>query len=377
MNKKRSSVFFSLMEEDHERVAAIERRRFYEDFFLKLVANTILYELGTLGGRYRLEQREVCTSLGSRQSVYTELEQIVDAIRYQAGKGGGGGGAFSQFPLALQMGCVFPMRPSPNEHQWARIQSIRQATLVNHGYVPRHMALGEWDEDTLKPRQYERDTMRHGTAAPQGEIVIDVDLDPLLYPRPPSVCPCGTAKRVCDTCWWLYMDPAMAALEWILHDFYGFKAVFTVFSGRRGFHTWILDRRVHQWTAAQRTRFADSLSPPLSSVRDELWHGVRAVLEPLYEKRKHQIVSGGGLAALWPRIDHVVTADATHLHKLPLSVHSDTGNVCVVAMQGRWSEAVAAGEQFIPSRDCVHMRDVTRNVMVACEQVIKRAIEKI
>jgi hypothetical protein len=377
------------MEEDHERVAAIERRRFYDDYFLMLVANTILYELGTLGGRYRLEQREVCTSLGSRQSVYTELGQIVEAIRYQGGRGGGKAlGKAPLFPLALQMGCIFPMRPSPNEHQWARIQSIRQATLANHGYVPRGMALGEWDEDALKPRQYERDAIRGSAAAPQGEVVIDVDLDPLLYPRPPFVCPCGTAKRVCDTCWWLYMDPAMAALEWILHDFYGFKAVFTVFSGRRGFHTWILDERVHQWTAAQRARFADSLAMPL--VRDELWHGVCAVLEPLYEERKHLLdqisttnglgcpnTRPGGALGLWPRIDYAVTADATHLHKLPLSAHPETGNVCVVAMQGRWSEAVAAGEQFIPSRDCVHMRDVTRNVMVACEQVIKRAIERI
>ena len=88
--------------------------------------------------------------------------------------------------------------------------------------------------------------------------------------------------------------------------------------------------------------------------------GMQAVLEPMYRERLTLLKdvpvldSDHPWTILWPFIDFNVTADARHLHKVPLSAHPDTGNVCVVAMQGRWADAAAAGDQFLPSRDCVH-----------------------
>ena len=99
-----------------------------------------------------------------------------------------------------------------------------------------------------------------------------------------SSCTCD-AKACCDVCWEAVALPAMKRLKHVLETQMEYKGLLFVFSGRRGFHAWVLDRRV--WSLDREQR--------------------RAIL-----------------AQMRCNLDEDVTLNATHLCKLPLSVHAAT-----------------------------------------------------
>ncbi len=220
-----------------------------------------------------------------------------------------------------------------------------------------------------------------------GHVLIDVDLDcaakltvgelPPAYDRT-RVCHCGVARRICDKCWEVFMEPARAIIEHILRNVYGFQAVFTVFSGRRGFHTWILDRRVIYWTNAQRTSFIESIRWPVAG--SELEESAYELLAPLFDahpalasrftpptdSRFHAEAHRQAVfCALYPKVDVAVTRNATHLHKLPLTLHPENGNLCFV---------MRAGKKMVPSRDVVSYCNITEQHMLDGLAIISEAI---
>lgn len=56
------------------------------------------------------------------------------------------------------------------------------------------------------------------------------------------------------------MNNAMVVLRDILQNEFGFKHILFVYSGRRGIHIWVCDKRARQLTDAQRKAIVDYLS---------------------------------------------------------------------------------------------------------------------
>ncbi|AAZ12295.1 DNA primase small subunit, putative [Trypanosoma equiperdum] len=77
-----------------------------------------------------------------------------------------------------------------------------------------------------------------GTIVPvERELVFDIDMSD--YDNSRSCC---TGKSICRWCW-TWMSCAAAVLRKVLEDDFGFRYLFPVFSGRRGIHLWVCDKR--------------------------------------------------------------------------------------------------------------------------------------
>lgn len=56
------------------------------------------------------------------------------------------------------------------------------------------------------------------------------------------------------------MTNAMMIMKYILEERFGFKQLLFVFSGRRGIHIWVCDKRARQLTDSQRKAIVDYIS---------------------------------------------------------------------------------------------------------------------
>ncbi len=69
------------------------------------------------------------------------------------------------------------------------------------------------------------------------EYVIDIDLTDYDHIRQ-----CCKGKKLCGKCW-NFVKAAHDVLKFILEEAFGFKHILWVFSGRRGIHAWVCDKR--------------------------------------------------------------------------------------------------------------------------------------
>lgn len=303
---------------------------------LDQVKHVLFDRLATCDGTFRLWQREVAPRLliedkdvHMRKRYYFTVEEIMGEL-------------FRLHPATLQFGAIYPLLG------------------VEPGAVYAHESNG------VSVRDFEREDVfkkPYLVSSPLGYVVLDVDMSD-DYAR---VCPCATDKDVCDVCWREYMDPAQDALETML-DYLGFKGCyFKVFSGRRGFHIWLVAARVVHWTRDQRARFVDLLSAPRYTPAGRLEPMSAAVETAL---SYYCVDEAENPLLLWPRLDKAITADPTHLVGVPLTCHQATG---------LWRAPMApvrSTRRFVPSTDRIPGPQVRDYHMEVGRRVIAEALDK-
>lgn len=77
-------------------------------------------------------------------------------------------------------------------------------------------------------------------SAVERELVFDIDMSD--YDKVRSCC---QGKSICRLCW-SWMSTAAGVLRHILRDDFGFRYMLPIFSGRRGIHLWVCDKRARR-----------------------------------------------------------------------------------------------------------------------------------
>lgn len=151
------------------------------------------------------------------------------------------------------------------------------------------------------------------------ELVFDLDLTDYNDIRD-----CGKEKNhYCRNCWPLVRKAALFIDETLKADF-GFKEIKWFFSGRRGFHAWVLGEKSQQLTKEAREAIIAYLSPRdqknlsrrfiqrvLNILCDDIPTESKVDRKKIYEKL--------------PRLDRKVTIDLRRLMRIPGSLHQATG----------------------------------------------------
>ncbi|CCH57890.1 hypothetical protein TBLA_0A00900 [Henningerozyma blattae CBS 6284] len=97
-----------------------------------------------------------------------------------------------------------------------------------------------------------RDTILNSDMKPlEKELVFDIDMDDYDTYRT-----CCNGAQVCDRCW-RFIKLAMIVMEVTLKEDFGFNSFIWVFSGRRGAHCWVSDKRARLLNDQQRRSILD------------------------------------------------------------------------------------------------------------------------
>ena len=83
---------------------------------------------------------------------------------------------------------------------------------------------------------------------------------------------CCEGANICPKCW-KFMTNAAIVLKNILTKEFGFKHILFVYSGRRGIHIWVCDRRARALTDQQRSNIVNyvTFTPSTSMLHYSLW----------------------------------------------------------------------------------------------------------
>eukprot|EP00758_Cryptobia_borreli_P003651 Tbor_TRINITY_DN3892_c0_g2::TRINITY_DN3892_c0_g2_i1::g.5540::m.5540/K02684/PRI1; DNA primase small subunit len=90
------------------------------------------------------------------------------------------------------------------------------------------------------------------------ELIFDIDMTDYDHVRS-----CCKGKEICVYCW-PWMTCAAKILAHILRHDFGFKYIMPVFSGRRGIHLWVCDRRARELSDVERASIVGYMSVFLS-----------------------------------------------------------------------------------------------------------------
>jgi len=151
------------------------------------------------------------------------------------------------------------------------------------------------------------------------ELVFDIDVSD--YDRQ---C-CANPKTACARCW-RYAACAVEVLDHLLRARLGFRKLLWVFSGRRGVHCWVMDRKAAPLGRNSRSFVLAWLASYDARDGTAIDACVRWFID-IFER--HPRSAEEAVQALWPRLDEAVTRTPSHLIKAPFCVHPGTGKLCL------------------------------------------------
>jgi DNA primase small subunit len=308
---------------------------------------------------------EGCTSdLGAYYSHLFPYDLIFRWLRYEDHAECDAHFANREFSFTVQKDIVF------RHKDFETVSGLREEI---HKLQPLKFDLGAIyqtrprDHTVLQPDKYQ---------PKERELCFDIDITDY-----DDIRTCCKESNICVKCWKLLVV-AIKVLDTALRDDLGFKHLFWVFSGRRGVHCWVCDKRARVLTDEGRTCIAmylrsqavtrrisgtqfleiladqqflnvepgftvirDLLSPPLKcclvetisqdphSTSEQRWAALVAHTKQTFETTEaaamvhnlDEIVSH----CMRPRLDLPVTTQTKHLLRAPWSVHAGTGKVCL------------------------------------------------
>lgn len=140
---------------------------------------------------------------------------------------------------------------------------------------------------TANPR--DRKTLRKSTAfRPMAkELVFDIDLTDYDEIRT-----CCDKANICHKCW-SFVTMAIKVVDAALRDDFGFKHIMWVYSGRRGAHAWISDKRARTMDDQRRRAVAGYLEVIKGGAQSGKKVNVKRPLHPhlayVYDQRSHPL----------------------------------------------------------------------------------------
>eukprot|EP00792_Barthelona_sp_PAP020_P010376 TRINITY_DN375_c0_g1_i1.p1 TRINITY_DN375_c0_g1~~TRINITY_DN375_c0_g1_i1.p1 ORF type:complete len:491 (-),score=137.26 TRINITY_DN375_c0_g1_i1:97-1569(-) len=214
------------------------------------------------------------------------------------------------------------------------------------------------------------------------ELVFDLDFDDYDSVRP---CSCSGAT-FCEHCWKL-MVTALKTVDCILKDYFDFKHVLWVFSGRRGLHCWVADQVARRYSDFERSALIRILNSGIDAKNVKALTNIHFEMEDKHLKklfnsflrtkykggewmfqkneylsnlseflppsvlesimrtahsstneeiwRKIQKLTNDSIQQIirmnltWPRLDNNVTKQMGHMLKSPFVIHPKSGLICV------------------------------------------------
>ncbi len=111
---------------------------------------------------------------------------------------------------------------------------------------------------------YDNDARNNKQAEKKGEAVcrefiIDIDMNDY-----DDIRTCCTSKSLCEKCW-QFLVAAYEVLERLLAKCFGFQHILWVFSGRRGIHAWVCDKKARDLDNKNRRAVTEYLNFTLSN----------------------------------------------------------------------------------------------------------------
>jgi DNA primase small subunit len=138
------------------------------------------------------------------------------------------------------------MEKQPHKIDIGAVYNISPSSRKNTLKVPKEKEKEKEKFDLKKEEEFKPE---------EKEFVIDIDLDDYVDVRlgcvPGSLWINGS---------WLYMSTAIKILDRALREDFGFKHILFVFSGRRGIHCWVCDKKARKLSARERRLLIDTLS---------------------------------------------------------------------------------------------------------------------
>ena len=146
-----------------------------------------------------------------------------------------------------------------------RKQCLQKDTPVRFEIGPQY-SINPRDRKTLRKASSFRPVMK--------ELVFDIDMtdyDPIRT--------CCSGAAICHKCW-QFIVMAIKVVDAALREDFGFQHILWVYSGRRGAHAWISDKRAREMDDAKRKAVAGYLELLRGSEHGKKGLGIRRPLHP-------------------------------------------------------------------------------------------------